>query len=26
VFGKRKPGIPERDDWRALLAKLEVRS
>lgn len=20
VFGKRKPGIPERDDWRALLA------
>jgi putative hemin transport protein len=25
VFGKRKPGIPERDDWRALLAKLELR-
>lgn len=24
VFGKRKPGIPERDDWRALLATLEV--
>ncbi|MBB3226290.1 putative hemin transport protein [Luteibacter sp. Sphag1AF] len=23
VFGKRKPGIPERDDWRALLADLE---
>ncbi len=21
VFGKRKPGLPERDDWRALLAK-----
>jgi putative hemin transport protein len=26
VFGKRKPGIPERDDWRALLAKLEGHS
>lgn len=26
VFGKRKPGLPERDDWRALLAKLEVLS
>lgn len=24
VFGKRKPGIPERDDWRALLATVEV--
>ncbi|TCV96197.1 putative hemin transport protein [Luteibacter rhizovicinus] len=23
VFGKRKPGVPERDDWRALLAGLE---
>jgi putative hemin transport protein len=24
VFGKRKPGIPERDDWRALLGTVEV--
>ncbi|QDE38042.1 hemin-degrading factor [Luteibacter pinisoli] len=24
VFSKRKPGIPERDDWRALLATAEV--
>jgi len=24
VFGKRKPGIPERDDWRALLGQVEV--
>ena len=23
LFGERKPGIPERDDWRALLAELE---
>lgn len=22
MFGKRKPGIPERDDWRALLAQV----
>lgn len=22
AFGKRKPGVPERDDWRALLAKV----
>ena len=26
VFGKRKPGIPERDDWRALLARVEVKA
>jgi putative hemin transport protein len=25
VFGKRKPGIPEREDWRALLAQLGPR-
>lgn len=24
VFGKRKPGVPERDDWRALLGMVEV--
>jgi putative hemin transport protein len=24
VFGKRKPGLPERDDWRALLARVEA--
>ncbi|SFW52453.1 hemin-degrading factor [Luteibacter sp. UNCMF366Tsu5.1] len=24
VFGKRKPGVPERDDWRALLDTVEV--
>ncbi|KJV35491.1 hemin-degrading factor [Luteibacter yeojuensis] len=24
VFGKRKPGIPEREDWRALLANVGV--
>ena len=24
MFGKRKPGIPERDDWRALLNTVEV--
>ena len=23
-FGKRKPGIPEREDWRTLIADLEV--
>jgi putative hemin transport protein len=24
VFGKRKPGIPEREDWRELLAALDT--
>jgi putative hemin transport protein len=24
IFGKRKPGVPEREDWRALLATVEV--
>jgi len=24
VFGKRKPGLPEREDWRALLARVEA--
>ena len=24
IFGKRKPGVPERDDWRALLGTVEV--
>lgn len=24
IFGKRKPGVPEREDWRALLATVGV--
>ena len=24
-FGKRKPGIPEREDWRTLVAETQER-
>jgi putative hemin transport protein len=24
LFGARKPGIPEREDWRALIAEVEA--
>ncbi|MFT3885822.1 MAG: ChuX/HutX family heme-like substrate-binding protein [Flavobacteriales bacterium] len=26
LFGARKPGIPEREDWRALIAEVEART